>query len=202
MKKRGISRTVRAGKRWKATQCWKKDQNGWRSTSGAPEGMVRRLILLNIFINDLGTKSKRANEICWWHKVGEQYQPRGKLGQHIGKKRVTVKTKGGRLKFSGMTEEATHLGQTMGFATSWKEKWTQVENVQEWERSEQTAQNKTEAPTCCDWNISSGRRSARAGGQATARRLRGCRGRFSRLKNPKSLSRKKCKKGLIKNLRV
>lgn len=32
-----------------------------------------------------------------------------------------MKTKGGRLKFNGTKEKATHLGQTMGFATSWKE---------------------------------------------------------------------------------
>ena len=37
------------------------------------------------------------------------------------KKWVTLKTNGGRLKFSGMKAEATHLGQTIAFATSWKE---------------------------------------------------------------------------------
>lgn len=54
-------------------------------------------------------------------KVGKQHQHRGKLGQNTGKKWVTLKTNGGRLKFHGMSEEATHLGQTIGLTTSWKE---------------------------------------------------------------------------------
>lgn len=42
-----------------------KEGSEWMEVTGrAPQGMVRRLILLNIFINDLGTKSKCANEIC------------------------------------------------------------------------------------------------------------------------------------------
>lgn len=42
------------------------EQSGWMEvTGGAPRGTVRRLILLNGFINDLGTERKRANETCW-----------------------------------------------------------------------------------------------------------------------------------------
>lgn len=42
-----------------------KERSGWMEvTGGAPCGTVRRLILLNGFINDLGTESKCANETC------------------------------------------------------------------------------------------------------------------------------------------